>query len=175
VSSVATVRRAAVLAVVTLLAASAVGFTSGGAGAQGDVQKSTITVQLTSNQTVLEEVGRGGDTTYGWNLLTGEAGTDSGDVSVTLLGNVEYTDGQGPFFGFLTLKYASLSTLGLRIVTGEATKQPDGSTDFTAKLKVIDGTAAMTGAKGGGSFTGSRAAALGSPIEITIKLRLRLS
>ena len=168
-------RRTAALAVVALLGTSAFALAAGGARAQSDVQKSTITVQLTSSQTVLEEVGRGGEITYGWNQLEGEAASESGDVSVTMLGNVQYTDGQGPFFGFLTLEYASLSTLGLRIVTGEAATQPDGSTDFTAKLKVIDGTAAMTGATGGGSVTGSREAALGSPIEITIKLRLRLS
>lgn len=148
-----------------------------GAAAQGDdeVQQSTITVTLTSSQTVLTQVGRGGDITYGWNLLEGEAATDSGDVSVSLLGNVVYDKGSGPFFGFLTLKFASLSTLGLRIVKGSATKQSDGSTDLDAKLKVIEGTAAMTGAKGGGSFTGGRSADLGSPIEITITLKLKLA
>jgi hypothetical protein len=139
-------------------------------------QTTTITfdVNMTSNQTVLEQVGRGGDTTYGWNLLTGEAATDSGDVSVTLLGNVQYVDGSGPFFGFLTLKFASQSTLGLRI-QGTAAKQADGSTSLKSKLKVIDGTAAMTGARGGGSFTGSRDAPVGSPIEITVKLKIKLS
>lgn len=146
------------------------------ASAQGsEVEKSTITVTLTSTQSILEQVGRGGDITYGWNELQGEAATDSGDVSVTLLGNVQYTKGSGPFFGFLTLKFASDSTLGLRIVKGTATKQSDGSTDLDAKLKVIDGTAAMTGAKGGGSFTGGRSADVGSPIEITITLKLKLS
>ncbi len=147
------------------------------AAAHGDdeVQTSEITVTLTSSQTVLEQVGRGGEVTYGWNELQGEAATDSGDVSVTLLGNVQYTNGSGPFFGFLTLKFASQSTLGLRIVKGTAEKQSDGSTDLKAKLKVIDGTAAMTGAKGGGSFTGGRSADLGSPIEITITLKLKLA
>jgi hypothetical protein len=158
---------ALVMLLVTVFGASAV-------AQKDDVTTITFEVAMTSSQTVLEQVGRGGDTTYGWNLLTGEAATDSGDVSVTLLGNVQYVDGSGPFFGFMTLKFASLSTLGLRI-QGTATKRSDGSTALKSKLKVIDGTAAMTGAKGGGSFTGSRDAAVGSPIEITVKLKLELS
>ena len=85
---------------------------------------------------------------------------------------MSYVDGSGPFFGFLTLKFASLSTLGMT-VNGKAAKQADGSTKLTSKLKVIDGSAAFTGATGTGSFAGSRAAALGSPIVIKITVNVR--
>jgi hypothetical protein len=146
------------------------------AGAQGSGQTSTVdvTVTLTSKQTVLTQVGKGGDVTYGWNQLTGSADTPSGKTAVEILGNVNYVKGSGRFFGFLTLKFASLSTLGF-LMEGRATKQGDGTTKLKATLKVIDGDAAFTGATGAGSFTGTRAAALGSPIDITIKAKVRIS
>jgi hypothetical protein len=89
-----------------------------------------------------------------------------------MLGNVEYLEGSGEFFGFLTLRFASMSTLGLRM-NGTATVQDDGSTDLKAKLRVVGGNAAMTGATGKGSITGERRAELGGAIEITVRLRLR--
>jgi hypothetical protein len=152
-------------------------FLGGGvAGAQNSGQTSSIevTVTLTSKQTALTQVGKGGDVTYGWNQLTGSTDTPSGKTDVELLGNVDYLNGSGRFFGFVTMKFASLSTLGF-VMEGRAVKQADGSTKLKAALKVIDGNAAFTGARGEGSFTGTRAAALGSPIEITIKAKLRLS
>jgi hypothetical protein len=149
---------------------------SGVAGAQNSSQTSTIdvTVTLASTQTVLTQVGKGGDITYGWNQLDGSTSTTSGKADVELLGNVQYVNGSGRFFGFVTMKFASLSTLGF-LAEGKATKQADGSTKLKATLKVIDGNAAFTGATGTGSVSGTRTAALGSPIKITIKAKLRLS
>jgi hypothetical protein len=142
------------------------------AGDNDDPNRISFPVTLTSQQSILEQVGRGGEQTYGWNELTGTATTDSGDVQVQMLGNVEYVEGSGPFFGFVTLRFASMSTLGLRM-QGTATVKDDGSTDLKAKLRVIGGNAAMTGAKGKGRFTGERPAELGGAIEITITVRLR--
>jgi hypothetical protein len=135
------------------------------------VTKISFTVTLTSQQKILEQVGRGGAITYGWNELTGTASTPSGDVHVTLLGNVEYTNGSGPFFGLLTLKFASLSTLGLHL-EGHATLRKDGTTALKSKLRILGGNAAFTGATGKGSFTGERAAALGSPIVIKVTIEV---
>lgn len=149
---------------------------AGVAGAQSSAQTSTInvTVTLTSKQTALTQVGKGGDITYGWNQLDGSTDTTSGKADVELLGNVNYLNGSGRFFGFLTMKFASLSTVGF-FVEGRANKQVDGSTKLEATLKVIDGDAAFTGSSGTGSFTGTRAAALGNPITITVKAKMRLS
>jgi hypothetical protein len=149
---------------------------AGVAGAQnsGQIANIEVTVTLTSKQTVLTQVGKGGDITYGWNQLTGSTDTPSGKTDVELLGNVDYRNGSGRFFGFVRMKFASLSTLGF-VMEGSATKQADSSTKLKATLKAIDGNAAFTAARGTGSFTGTRAAALGSPIEITIKAKLRLS
>lgn len=152
-----------VVAVLTVIA--------GPASANGQTTKISFTVSLTSSQRILEQVGRGGVQTYGWNQLAGTASTPSGDVSVQLLGSVEYMNGSGPFFGFVTLKFASLSTLGLHM-DGTATLRKDGTTALKAKLRVIGGNAAFTGAKGSGSFTGERKAELGSPIVITITVKV---
>lgn len=172
-------RRARAARRLTTVAAAALIVTGAGgavATAQGSGQTSNIavTVTLTSKQTVLTQVGKGGAKTYGWNQLTGSADTASGKTDVELLGNVNYVQGSGRFFGFLTLKFASLSTVGF-LMEGRAAKQPDGSTKLSATLKVIDGDAAFTGATGTGTFSGTRAAALGSPITITIKAKVRLS
>jgi hypothetical protein len=142
------------------------------AAAGDDPTRIRFGVTLTSQQRILEEVGRGGDTIYGWNELTGTAATSSGDVQVQMLGNVEYVDGSGEFFGFLTLEFASLSTLGLRM-DGEASLRDDGSTDLQAKLRVVGGNAAMTGVTGKGKIVGERPEELGGAIVITVTLRLR--
>jgi hypothetical protein len=89
-----------------------------------------------------------------------------------MLGNVDYVEGSGEFFGFVTLRFASLSTLGLRM-NGTATVQDDGSTDLRAKLRVVGGNAAMTGANGRGKITGERREELGGAIEITVTVRVR--
>lgn len=135
-------------------------------------QTTRFTVTLTSQQTVLEKLGAGGEITYGWNQLTGTAPSASGDIGVTLLGNVEYTNGVGPFFGFMTLKFASLSTVGTRL-TGKATKDSNGVTHFNAKMRIIGGNAALIGAKGTGSFTGTRRDDLGGVVELDVTLKMR--
>ena len=135
------------------------------------VQTTKFHVSLTSQGTTLFQVGRGGNITYGWNHLTGTATSDSGDIGVELLGNVQYTDGVGPIFGFVTLHFVSLSDAGFRW-NGKATKGSGGATEFRAKMKVIGGNAALTGVKGTGSFNGGRAGTLGSAVELDFVIKL---
>ena len=143
------------------------------AGAQQtDVRTTKFHVSLASLDTTLFQVGRGGDITFGWNHLIGTATSDSGDIGVDLLGNVQYTNGAGPMFGFVTLHFASLSDVGFRW-EGKATKGSGGATDFSARMKVIGGSAALTGVKGVGSFRGSRSGELGSRVELDFTIRLR--
>jgi hypothetical protein len=143
------------------------------AGAQqSDVRTTKFHVSLASLDTTLFQVGRGGDITFGWNHLIGTATSDSGDIGVDLLGNVQYTKGVGPMFGFVTLHFASLSDVGFRW-EGKATKGSGGATGFSAKMKVIGGSAALTGVKGVGSFRGSRSGELGSRVELDFTIRLR--
>lgn len=161
----------AVLAAVAVAAMTTTPATAAPAGSTTTRIKFTTT--LDSQQRVLEQVGRGGVKTYGWNELTGTASTDSGDVQIQLLGNVDYVNGSGPFFGFVTMKFASLSTLGLRIVDGRARVRDDGTTGLRSRLRVIGGNAAMTGATGTGTMTGGRREELGTAIELTFDVRIR--
>jgi hypothetical protein len=140
---------------------------------QSDVRTTKFRVSLSSLDTTLFRVGRGGVQTYGWNHLIGTAASDSGDIGVDMLGNVQYTNGVGPMFGFVTLHFASLSDVGLRF-EGRATKGSDGATDFTATMKVIGGNAALTGVKGTGRFRGSRSGEVGSPVELDFTIKLRM-
>ncbi len=158
--------------VVSLTAAIGVGPAAASVPGKGPVQTTKFTVTLTSQQTVLEKLGAGGEITYGWNELVGTATSDSGDIGVTLLGNVNYTNGSGPFFGFMTLKFASLATVGLRL-EGRATKDASGVTNLRSKMRVIGGSAALIGAKGTGSFTGSRRDELGGAIVLQVTIRIR--
>ena len=92
---------------------------------------------------MLEQVGRGGVKTYGWNELTGTVSTATpGDVQIQLLGNVDYVNGSGPFFGFVTLKFVPLSTLGLPIVHGLGA--PVGDDESTGLRSRPAGSSAAT-------------------------------
>ena len=135
------------------------------------VQTTTFHVSLTSQGPTFFQVGKSGDITYGWNHLTGTATSDSGDIGVDLLGNVHYTNGAGPNFGFVTLHLASLSDVGFRF-QGTAKPGSGGSTKINAKMKVIGGNAAMTGVKGTGSFAGGRSGEVGSPVELDFTIKL---
>ena len=58
-----------------------------------------MTTQLTSQQRVLHKVGANTENLYGWNQLTGTAQFDGAAVEVEMLGNVQYLNGSGGFFG----------------------------------------------------------------------------
>jgi hypothetical protein len=127
-----------------------------------------ITATLDSQARTLNTVGADGALVYGWNQL---AGTDpAAGVGVTMLASVDYTKGSGPFFGFVTFTFADGSTLGVQM-QGTAVAAPDGSgTRFASTLGVIGGTGRYLAAKGTGTFTGSRTAALGTAVSATFEL-----
>lgn len=136
----------------------------------------TIEADLTSAETVLHEVGPDGSAVYGWNRLVGE-GTASGSVhtgavSVEMLGNVDYVDGSGEFFGFITFDFGGGNTVAVRM-DGEATAATDTSdAAFSAQLTVIGGTGDLVDATGTGTFEGSRAARVGGTVSGTYTLSI---
>ena len=131
----------------------------------------TLTADLTSQGTTLHEVTGTGPITYGWNRLTGTAQSSSGPVEVELLGSVAYTSGSGPFSGFVTFTFADGSVLGTQ-VQGAALEGADGGTQIAATLGVLGGTGPYAAATGAGTFTGTRAAALGQPVAATFTVTL---
>jgi hypothetical protein len=125
-----------------------------------------LEVELSSPSRTLHQVGPSGEQTYGWNLLEGTAMVDGQPVQVQLQGNVDYTDGSGPFSAFTTFTFADGSTLG---TTGQglATARAKGSeTIFEATMTVIGGTGKFAATKGSGTFTGSRNQALGGDVRL---------
>lgn len=114
-----------------------------------------------------------GGITYGWNDLRAGTRWAGQDATVRFLGDVEYVDGSGPFNGYLTVTRADGAVLGLR-VQGSALSLASGASTadarFSGNVTVIGGDGAYRGARGIGTMTGSRQAALGSPVGLTVRL-----
>jgi hypothetical protein len=161
---------ATLVVVASLTALTAAPAVAGGSG-KDKVQVTKFHVTLTSQGTTLHQVGGDGQYTYGWNLLTGTGSSDSGNIEVNLQGAVDYENGEGTFSGFITLKFASLAEVGFTM-RGTTTKSSDGTSRFTSKMKVIEGTGALIGAKGTGAWKGSRSGVLGSPVEADFVIRI---
>lgn len=122
---------------------------------------------LTSQGTNLKQLD-GGTKVTGTNRLTGTTTLDGSTVNVEMLGNVAYTNGSGPFFGFLDITLEGGAILSMRM-DGTATRNAAGVTTFDADLEVVGGTQTYEGAKGSGHFTGTRPAELGSPLHIEVE------
>lgn len=124
-------------------------------------------MSLSSDFSVLQKVGPDETQTYGWNRLVGNTTSNLGEFDVVMLGNVNYDNGNGPFFGFLTLTAPNGDMLSLQM-DGSATVESNGVTKLSSKLQVIGGTGAYVDASGSGIFTGERIAEVGAPIDFTM-------
>jgi hypothetical protein len=164
---------ASVLSLVVVLGAGTAGAGVQRAASAAQARREHWSVSLTSSDRTLYQVGQAGQRTYGWNRLVGTTTIDGAAAQVELLGSVRYRTGSGPFSGFITLKLADGSLLGLS-VTGRSSASPDGTdASFRATLTVIGGTGAEVGTTGHGTFTGSRKAALGGRVDLDVTLVLR--
>ena len=142
-----------------------------GEGNEGATQLHLETT-LTSQSRTLHDAGADGDKTYGWNELTGASSLDDQPVDVEVLASVDYIDGSGPFFGFLTFTFADGSTLGF---TMQGTADLDSAADettFASTLAVIGGTGTYAATTGSGVFIGKRTAELGGDVAATFDLGL---
>ena len=128
---------------------------------------------LSSQSRTLYQVGPSNESTYGWNRLTGTSTLNGQPVSIEMLATVDYTKGNGPFFGFITFTFADGSTLGVSMV-GSTTAQPNGTdATFASTLGVIGGTGRYLNTTGYGTFAGTRSAALGTDVGAVFTLQLR--
>jgi len=135
----------------------------------GPVMTLQLKAPLSSASKNLHSVGTA--TQYGWNQLVGTSTNYGESIGVEMLGNVAYTNGAGPFFGFVTYSWPDGSTIGVRM-NGSATPGNDGTTSFSSPLTVLGGTGRYATAKGTGSFTGTRSGVLGSPVESRFTLHV---
>ena len=133
----------------------------------------SVSVQLTSQNRYLHKVGVDEEKIYGWNQLIGTTQVGDEVVQVELLGEVDYVNGSGTFAGFLTFTFPDQSMLGMRMSAGKAVAATDTTeASFSSNLEVIDGTGRYLGAKGKGTFTGTRKDALGGDVVSTFSLDL---
>jgi ABC-type branched-subunit amino acid transport system substrate-binding protein len=127
-----------------------------------------LNAELDSQGTTTHQI-NGGSVLYGRNLLMGSAEISGGVVDVEMIGNVDYTNGSGPFFGFVTFTWPD-GTILSTTMDGAAQPTTDGSTSFAASLTIIGGTGRYADATGSGSFRGSRSGTVGSPVTSTFVL-----
>ena len=130
-----------------------------------------LSAELDSQGTTTHQV-NDGTLVYGRNLLMGSASVSGGAVDIEMIGNVDYTNGTGPFFGFVTFTWPDGSILSTTM-DGGAQPASDGATSFAASLTVIGGTGRYANATGSGSFRGSRTGVVGSPVTSTVVLNPR--
>jgi hypothetical protein len=138
--------------------------TSVGSGATGTPLH--LTAALASQTRTLLTAG---SIVYGWNRLTGTATLDGKPVSVEMLGNVNYNDGNGPFFGFITFTFDDKSTLAVSM-QGQAVQAASGASTVGATLGIFTGTGRYAKATGPGTFVGSRPATVGATVASTFDL-----
>jgi quercetin dioxygenase-like cupin family protein len=158
-----------VIELAALLAQGAPLATPVGTGATGTPLH--LATALASQTRTLLNAGPQGSITYGWNRLTGTATLDGKPVSVDMLGNVDYTAGNGPFFGFITFTFDDKSTLAVSM-QGQAVQSPSGASTVAATLGIFGGTGRYEKATGTGTFVGARSAAVGAPVDSTFDLQV---
>jgi quercetin dioxygenase-like cupin family protein len=129
-----------------------------------------LAVSLDSQARTLYTAGAGGSIVYGWNRLTGTSAVGGQPTGVEMLGNVTYTKGSGPFFGFVTFTFSDGSTLGVQMQGSTIASADTTSAAFAATLGVVGGTGRYEAATGTGTFVGSRTAALGTTVASTFDL-----
>jgi hypothetical protein len=141
-------------------------------GDQPDTTALHVETVLTSDARALAQVGPGNASTYGTNHLTGTAEVDGQPVAVDMQANVQYTNGSGPFFGFVTFTFADGSTIGVSMQGQATASTTSDDTTFASTLGVIGGTGTYDDAAGNGTFTGTRQAALGGQVNAVFDLQL---
>ena len=165
------IRLATSMLVAAVLAATA--FT-GTASAASSLTTLTFSSTVTSVETNLQTLP--GGHTYGWNHLTGATKWGNQSATIDFLGDVNYVNGSGAFGGYITVTRAdgtkiAFTSRGNALAEDEATEGI--SARFTGALEVIGGTNAYARATGIGTMTGTRAAAIGSPVKLVFRLHVR--
>ena len=141
------------------------------AQAKASTERIAFSAGFTSQNTSLTELPGGHK--YGWNDLTAAATINGQAATIRFQGAVDYTNGSGPFDGFITITFADDTQLAI-VADGDALLTDSGTTDFTGRINTIGGTGKYQGVKGIGTMRGSRSGELGAPVSLTFRLTLNL-
>lgn len=167
-----TMRPSRILAMTAAVAAAAALLLGAVAPAEAATKSQRIELRgdFTSKGTTLATLP--GGITYGWNHLVAGTRWAGQDATIDFLGDVSYVNGSGPFNGYITVTRADGATLGLRVQGSALSLATTGTADarFSGNVTVIGGAGAYDGATGIGTMTGTRQAALGSPVQLTLRL-----
>jgi hypothetical protein len=115
----------------------------------------------------------GGSVVVGWNRLVGTTTINGANAQVEMLASVDYVNGSGDFFGFMTITTADNSMLTMRMHGDAVRNATTGDTAFTSELKVVGGNGVYNNATGTGSFTGFRDGDLGGLVHIDVTATVR--
>ena len=137
-----------------------------------------LAVTLTIPSSSIATVGPDGSRTVGAldESGTGTVGDDrssTGPYEVRLDAKVliSYVRGSGPFNGVMTYTWPTDGSTIVVTASGATVATADGGATFAATLGVVGGTGRFAAVTGGtGTYTGSRAGAVGSPITTTTTL-----
>jgi hypothetical protein len=100
---------------------------------------------------------------FGIIRLTGPSTFQGVPVTVIDQASIAYSNGSGPFNGFITLLAADSSRVVMRF-NGSTAATPDGGATVSGELTVIAATGQWTGLHGKGIMTGTRSGVVGSPL-----------
>jgi hypothetical protein len=100
---------------------------------------------------------------FGIIRLTGPSTFQGVPVTVIDQASIAYSNGSGPFNGFITLLAADSSRVVMRF-NGSTAAASDGGATVSGGLTVIAATGQWTGLQGKGILTGTRSGVVGSPL-----------
>jgi hypothetical protein len=112
-----------------------------------------------------------GQKQFGVGRLASVVDIDGQQLTFEVLVSLEYTDGSGPFTGFVSLFWPNGDAVVCRY-DGVVTRDENGDSQWNSILHVIDGSGSLTNATGNGTLSGFRSAALGGSVEYTVDLTI---
>jgi hypothetical protein len=120
-----------------------------------------------------------GDTTFytlgakqfGVGRIASIVDIDGHPVMFEVLVSLEYTDGSGPFTGFVSLFWLNGDAMACRY-DGVVVRDENGDSRWNSNLHVIEGSGSLVGATGAGTLSGFRSASLGGSVQYTVDLTI---
>jgi hypothetical protein len=112
-----------------------------------------------------------GQKQFGVGRLASVVDIDGEQVTFEVLVSLEYTDGSGPFTGFVSLFWPNGDAVVCRY-DGVVVRDEAGDSSWNSVLHVIDGSGSLTNATGNGTLSGFRSVALGGSVEYTVDLTI---